>query len=384
MKLALLTTDVREHEQNYANATPSFGTAPQGLLDGLVGRPEVEVHVIACLHKQPAGGNLQLADNIWYHPVVVGWAGWLKSGYIGCILGVRRKLASLQPDVVHGQGTERDCAMCAVFSGRPNVLTIHGHMAVMADLFKARPLSFYWLAARLEKLSLGRAGGVVCITDYTRKQVAAAARKTWIVPNAVDHRFFDIPLRPSSPPRLLCVGTIYPLKNQNLLLAAAAAIPSEIPFEIHFFGHVDEASPYGKEFLTRVAASPRFSYRGFADRDELRREFSEASGVLLPSLEDNCPMVVLEGMAAGVPVLAGNVGGVPELITDGVTGLLCDTSSAEAVNLALLRLLSRGPELDGIVQRARVAARERFHPTAIAEQHLAIYREICSQPGSGS
>jgi hypothetical protein len=48
------------------------------------------------------------------------------------------KLKDIQPDIVHGQGTERDCAIRAVFSGYPNVIPIHGNMAELARLFRAR------------------------------------------------------------------------------------------------------------------------------------------------------------------------------------------------------------------------------------------------------
>jgi hypothetical protein len=50
----------------------------------------------------------------------------------GCIRATRRRLRTLQPDLVHGQGTERDCALSAIFSGFPNVVTIHGNMAELA------------------------------------------------------------------------------------------------------------------------------------------------------------------------------------------------------------------------------------------------------------
>ena len=60
--------------------------------------------------------------------------------------------------MVHGQGTERDCGLEAVFSGFPNVVTLHGVMTEQAKLLHARPGTFYWMAAQLEKFTLPRAG----------------------------------------------------------------------------------------------------------------------------------------------------------------------------------------------------------------------------------
>src|SRR5205823_257675 len=101
----------------------------------------------------------KLAENIWYWGLHVPKRGWLRSGYQGCIRAVRKKLKEIQPDIVHGQGTERDCALSAVLSGFPNVVTLHGNMAELARLLRARFGSYGWLAARLETFTLKRAGG---------------------------------------------------------------------------------------------------------------------------------------------------------------------------------------------------------------------------------
>ena len=78
----------------------------------------------------------------------------MRTGYQGCIRAVRKKLQEIRPDIVHGQGTERDCAISAVFSGFPNVITIHGNMRLIAQI-EPRPAVFvYWLAARLETFTL--------------------------------------------------------------------------------------------------------------------------------------------------------------------------------------------------------------------------------------
>ena len=62
-------------------------------------------------------------------------------------------MKEIQPDIVHGQGTERDCALAAVLSGYPNVLTIHGNMRVHASRSETRSL-YYSMAARLETFAL--------------------------------------------------------------------------------------------------------------------------------------------------------------------------------------------------------------------------------------
>ena len=86
-------------------------------------------------------------------------------------------------------------------------------------------------------------------------------------------------------------------------------------------------------------------------------------------------MVVLEAAAAGVPVVAAKVGGVPELIEDGVTGLFCDPLSADSMRTQVQRLLNHVELGNEMALRARVEAERRFHPRAIATRHHAIYQE---------
>jgi len=98
----------------------------------------------------------------------------------------------------------------------------------------------------------------------------------------------------------------------------------------------------------------------------------------LPSLEDNCPMVVLEAMAAGVPVIAAEVGGVPDLVTDGVNGLFCQPHDAASMRDGVAKVLENPALAAALAAEAKQKAGERFHPRVIARRHLEIYREVLS------
>ncbi len=80
-----------------------------------------------------------------------------------------------------------------------------------------------------------------------------------------------------------------------------------------------------------------------------------------------------------MPALASNVGGVPELIQDGVNGLLCDPAAPATFTAAVSRLLEDPAFRQTLAAAARRHARERFHPSAIARRHLEIYQEVLRQ-----
>jgi glycosyltransferase involved in cell wall biosynthesis len=378
IRVAILATDRRECDKDYANPKPSFMTPVEALLQGVVSLPEIEVHVVSCAQKPLTSSPEKLADNIWYHSVLVPKLGWMRTGYQGCIRAIRKKLRQLQPDIVHGEGAERDCAISAVFSGFPNVLTIHGNMRLIARLNHERPFSYNWLSAKLEGFALPRTNGVVCITNYTREAVADLARQTWVVPNAVDESLFEIQSepKPNDVPVILCVGTVMFRKNQNAFIRALDPLAAQHRFKLVFLGQAQRGQPFQDEFFQLLQSRPWCSYEGFIDSEKLKTYFQSASALVLPSLEDNCPMVVLEAMAVGVPVLAARVGGVPDLIEADVTGLLCNPLDEASMRTGMAKLLESPNLRRELATTAKCRARQRFHPVVVAKHHLEIYREV--------
>ncbi len=380
MKIAILTNDNREIFKDYDRPAPLFGPAPGALLQGLAALPkEVEVHVISCLQK-PAAFPEKIAENIWCHSLIVPKMGWLRTGYWGCIRATRKKIQEIQPDIVHGQGTERDCAISAVFSGFPNILTIHGNIRLVAQVFRSPPFSYWWMMARLEAFTIPRSDGVICITNYTRRAVEGLAKRTWVLPNAVNWQFSETPRLPADPPVCLCVGTICLRKNQNAFIRALDSLADKRKFRVIFLGEMREGDPYGRDFLELVKSRPWCEYPGYVSGYEKQKPYLEKATLLaLPTLEDNCPMVVLEAATAGVPVVAANVGGVPDLIEDGKTGLLCDPHNAESMRNAVEKILAQPEFARALTDEARQQAQKRFHPAVIARGHLEIYRSVIAE-----
>jgi glycosyltransferase involved in cell wall biosynthesis len=377
MKVALLTSDTREVIRDYGSSDPSFGTAPQALLEGFALLPDkVEIHVISCLQKKPASSPRKLAENIHYHGLHVPNIGWMKTGYLGCIRAVRCKLKEIRPDIVHGQGTERDCAVCAAFSGFPNVLTIHGNMRLVAKFLEAKPLTYYWLAAKLERLCLQKTNGVIAISSYTESSVLPYTQRTWLIPNAVHPSFFDLPRRPDSPPRIFCAANIGSRKNQIGLIRALEALAAITPITLAFAGGGTEADRYYRDFVQMVGERAWCEYLGVLDRSALQKEMSRATCGVLPSFEDNCPMVVLEASAAGLPFAASAVGGIPDLITHRTTGLLFDPSQRDGVLDAIESMIADKGWAEQLATSARVRAADQFSADSVARQHLTVYNDV--------
>jgi glycosyltransferase involved in cell wall biosynthesis len=374
MKLAFLVPDNRDEFRRYDDLDPYFGPAPTSLLSGLELMDDCEVHIVSAIQR-PLRSPPQLARNIYYHSILVPKMGWLRGAYVGCITGIRRKLQELKPDLVHGQGTERYCALSAVYSGFPNLLTIHGNMRQIAKIAHARPFSFRWLAARLEAWALPRTDGVICLSTHTRAQIGSLAKTAWVLPNAVDASFFQVRRQPVHGKQILCLGHIWNVKNQVQLIRALEPLAGKVSFELVFLGRAEKGEPYADEFFRLVAERPWCVHKGFANKAEVQSALGSASLLVLPSLEENCPMAVLESMAAGLPVAASAVGGVPDLIKDGLDGLLFDPSDAGAIRGAVGKLLADDQMAADLAIAAKKKALQCFHPSMVAGKHMQIYRE---------
>lgn len=381
MRVAFVTTDNREEHKNYGARWPVFGMAPDAVLAGLASIKDLEVHVISCVQR-PVEAPSKLAENIFYHALHVPKMGWMRTGYSGCICAARRLIASLQPDIVHGQGTERECGLIAAFSGRPNVITIHGNMARIARMQGAPPLSFHWFAARLEDFTLPRTDGVLCNSKHTERIVERRARKTWRVPNSLRPPFFaNVPERTerSDPPRLLNVGVISPLKQQVKILEMAGALHAAgRRFEISFVGALDATTVYGAEFKRMLSEAQNVGYArylGSLDLPTLIDTFDRSDALIHFPYEESFGLVVAEALARNLPVFGADVGGIPDIMSGVENARLIPGGDWRALGEAVGSWLNADAPSGRVTTAAAEIAR-RYSPQRVALMHLEIYRRL--------
>ncbi len=377
MRVALLTTDNREHERTYEKASPRFGPAVESVLDGLSRRNDLEIHVIACTQR-PMNAPGKLSENTWFHLLDVPKIGWLRTGYQGCVRAIRKRLQIIQPDLVHGQGTERECALSAALSGYPNVVTIHGNMGQVAKSVHARIGSYLWCAARLEAFALRRTGGVFCNSAYTERMVQHFNEQTWRVANALRRSFFDVPLpdRSSSKPIILTIGVVAPFKRQVELLAIADQLHQRgNHFEWQFVGAANERTPYARQFFTAMEKAEGSGYARHVPpmhSEDLIKLYDQADALVHAPSEEAFGLVVAEGLARNLKFFGLEIGGVPDIAAGVETAELFAPDQTDAMADAIERWLGGG------FPRPKNAAsemRSRYHPDVIAQRHLEIYRD---------
>jgi glycosyltransferase involved in cell wall biosynthesis len=204
---------------------------------------------------------------------------------------------------------------------------------------------------------------------------AGRARRVAVLPNGYDPaEFRPGPPFPHPRPYLLGLGRLEPQKGFDLLLEALAR-PEAPTVDLLLAG--DGAARSELEALARARGlAGRVRFLGATDRPTTLALLRGAAAVACPSRFEGLPLVCLEALAAGRPVVAAAVNGIPELVREGETGFLVPPEDPAALGAALARVVA-APEA-----AARVAARgqalvEQLHPwSVVAPAYLALSAEV--------
>jgi len=120
---------------------------------------------------------------------------------------------------------------------------------------------------------------------------------------------------------------------------------------------------------------------GYLGSDEEMRVACAAADILvLPSLEDNLPNTMLEAMSCGTPVVAFAVGGIPDVVVDGVTGRLAPPGDVPSLGDAILDLVFNSDERELMAQNCRKAMVDGYSLHVQARRYLELYQDLCRQP----
>lgn len=196
---------------------------------------------------------------------------------------------------------------------------------------------------------------------------------THVVPNFVDTtRFSPGPTaRRATPFRLLFVGNFAPLKGSEVLRRLMPRLgPS---FELHFTSGLKGID------AGRIADNMRCIGR-LTDDSALIDAYRACDAVIVPSYFEGFGYTALEGMACGKPVIASSAGALPEVIADGVSGVLCPPGDVEAFATACHRLAGDSTLRQHMGQAGRGIAVERFSEQAVVPRYLEVYEHVLDRP----
>jgi len=284
-------------------------------------------------------------------------------------LRLRKDLRTMRADAVIGFDLD------GVFASRRHIAAIKGVLADEARHEHGASRIALAIQARLERWHVQRADRVITTSAYSAGRIAkfygAMPDKIVIVPELIDLDAWQIALSEApvdeGPPRILCVAHLYPRKGVDTLLRAFARLTTEAILRIVGAGPEGERLEHLAHDLNIANRVHFLRHLPFA---ALAAEYRNAAVFALPTEQEGFGIVFLEAMASSLPIIATRVAAVPEVVADGVTGLLIDPGDEAALAHTLERLL-RDQDLQkqlGSAGRARVG---QFAAPVVARQFLA-------------
>jgi colanic acid/amylovoran biosynthesis glycosyltransferase len=248
-------------------------------------------------------------------------------------------------------------ALCRALGGPPYSFTVHG------------PEEF----DKPEALKLGEkirdAAFVVAISSFGRSQLYRWSRhQDWarleVVRCGVDEALLHAEPTPvPAAPRLVCVARLSEQKGHLLLVEAAARLAADgTPFEVVLVGDGPLRAQV-EELIRRHHLEDRVRLAGWMSSEQVRAAIEGSRALLLPSFAEGLPVVVMEALALGRPVITTAIAGIPELVESGVTGWLVPAGSVEALVAAMRAALAASSE--------RLAEMGRAGATRVATNHDA-------------
>ncbi|MBM4119244.1 glycosyltransferase family 4 protein [bacterium] len=213
------------------------------------------------------------------------------------------------------------------------------------------------------KSKLRGADFAIAISEYNRRTLLALCpelpagqvrlQRTGI--RLAEFPFQPRPARRGGPVRLACVASLYPVKNHEGLLAACALLAARgQTFRLDLVGKDEGGRRAQLEAQARrLGILEAVRFHGSVDHGEVARFLAEADLFVLASHSEGIPVSMMEAMAVGLPVVGPRVTGLPELVEDGVSGLLADPARPDAFAAAIARLLDDPAAAAAMARRAR-------------------------------
>ena len=294
------------------------------------------------------------------------------------LVELSRELAALtrafEPDVVHLNGVR----VGAFFHRRirraypaPLLVTLHG----MEPAHFGQPEG-------LLHTTLRSADRVIACSESLRGETLAIwpelGPKSSVILNGLQPPAVQPEPLPIDPPLLLCLGRLAPEKGLDLALTAFATLAERRPGLRLLLAGDGPLRGQLEQQAQALGLRARVEFLGWVPPDDVPRLINRATLILVPSREEALPLAAIEAAQLARPIVAARVGGLPEIVQHGATGLLVEPNRPEALAAAVARLLDAPVLAERMGAAARPRALRLFGWERYVEAYESVYRELAA------
>ncbi|MFZ5651476.1 MAG: 1,4-alpha-glucan branching protein domain-containing protein [Bacillota bacterium] len=364
------------HVHDLARALSGLGVEVHVFTCPARGRPEYEVDDTGVQVHRVAEKNLRAVD-------FLEWLSQLNRGMVR--LAEEKGLSRGKFNVVHAHDwLVRDAAgAIAEKAGIPLVTTIHA-----TEYGRNRGI-FTELQKRIhntEQELVSMADRVICCSDYMLREVkrlfGEARGGIKIIPNGVDAGSLAVKAGVYSKeesgggPRLMFLGRLVPEKGVQVLIEALPMIMEKYPGVVLT---VAGRGPYEadlRELAGRFGVVSNVDFIGFVNDEGRNQLLAESSVAVFPSIYEPFGIVALEAMAAGIPVVISDTGGLSEIISHGIDGIKVPPGRADVLARYVIELLDHPDQADKLAKNAYKKVLGQYNWKQIAFDTAMVYLEV--------
>ncbi|CUS77491.1 Glycosyltransferase involved in cell wall bisynthesis [Candidatus Kryptonium thompsonii] len=288
---------------------------------------------------------------------------------------VYKAIKKFKPDIIHAHSSKAGIIArfwSAVLNVKPVVFTAHGWVFTEGKKFWKR-----WLLAQVERVASIVTTKIICVSEHDRELAiefkVAPPEKLLVIHNGVDPSLFQniVKSQPhNDKPIVTFVGRLAPPKDLFFLIDVAENIDNAV-FWIVGDGELREKV---QRYVSKKGLTDRIVLWG--ERYDIPEIFSKTDIFVLPSRWEGLPLTIIEAMMAGLPVVASNVGGVPELVEDGVNGFLVPPGDIVKFTKALQTLIENETLRKEMGEAGRAKAMKNFSLDKMLSKTVEVYYEL--------
>jgi glycosyltransferase involved in cell wall biosynthesis len=336
------------------------------------------------VHRVLAAPDLASARGLWRLQGV--WPGFAWSA----MRRFREIQARSKIDLIEAPEGRADGVFIAQLRRRPPlVVRLHTAWIFVDRLNDVHPDRKKKLVYALEKRTIRRADALTAPSNAMVRLTSTWVKddsQAFVVPNPVDTNAFKAGGR-RSPDEILFAGRLEQRKGLPALVAAVPQVLQSCPNASFRFVGADGTDGAGDSWRARLLRDVSPSSRSRIHFEQVGRQemvavYQRAGVCVLPSSWENFPYVLLEAMSCETPVVATAVGGLPEMIDDGKTGLLVSPNQPGALTEALCAMVGDQVRSQQMGKRARIKVIEAFSTERIVPKMVETYNAVLKAKGS--